>query len=250
MKNVRMRLLHWCLVACCQLATFGCQRQSAPTRDPGRGRAHGASLADKGDAAAPVRAVCDSIAAGWHTVTLARVVTVDTTVSPLGADSAATDVPACRVTATLDSTVDTTSTSVLFWPRSNWPMDPTWMADGPDGQTKVYQRGLVRCEVGESWDGGDDTDTTYVPSPWTEETSTCYESKTPLKGSAGTDAGKTAPKVGRGSLLRARQDRLARPGRHDGVRGTKPIELAATTSGCDRMDLGGWTSLRRMAPSG
>jgi len=147
-----------------------------------------------------VRAICDSIAAGWHKVPLARVATADTTVFPLNGDSTEKDVAACRVIATVDSTLDSASVPLLFWNRSSWPMDPSSLADGPDGQTTVYQRGLVRCEVGESWDGGDETDSTYAPSPWTDETSTCYETKTALKPGVDVDSGMASATRGRNAL--------------------------------------------------
>lgn len=209
--HARIQVFCSWLVVCGALA---CQRQSAPPR----ALARGTSRAVNGGAAARVHAVCDSIAASWHAVRFARVVTTDTMIFPLGGDSTARDVAACRVTATLDSTLDRASTPVLFWIRSNWPTDPVWLADGPDGQTKVYQRGFVRCEVAESWDGGDETDTTYAPSAWTEETSTCYQTRTPLNRGGDVDPGKASPMRRRNALvttigtiiLRGRRDTTAK----------------------------------------
>ncbi len=49
-----------------------------------------------------------------------------------------------------------------------------YSADGPDGTDMGYQRGTVRCLVEQSWDGGDDSDTTYVPADWFKERTTCW----------------------------------------------------------------------------
>jgi hypothetical protein len=48
-------------------------------------------------------------------------------------------------------------------------------ADGPDGQSRVYQLEPVRCQVNEHWDGGDDADTTSVPAPWFEQDVACWK---------------------------------------------------------------------------
>jgi hypothetical protein len=47
-------------------------------------------------------------------------------------------------------------------------------ADGPDGSLSGYQRGHVRCTVAQSWDGGDDSDTSYVPEAWYRQELTCW----------------------------------------------------------------------------
>jgi hypothetical protein len=57
---------------------------------------------------------------------------------------------------------------------------PEWVsllrynADGPDGSLAGYQRGGVRCTVASSWDGGDDSDSTYVPEDWYTEETDCW----------------------------------------------------------------------------
>jgi hypothetical protein len=57
---------------------------------------------------------------------------------------------------------------------------PTWVsllpynADGPDGNLVGYQRSAVRCTVASSWDGGDDSDSTYVPEDWFKEETSCW----------------------------------------------------------------------------
>jgi hypothetical protein len=50
-------------------------------------------------------------------------------------------------------------------------------ADGPDGQSRVYQHELVRCQVTEHWDGGDDADTTYVPALWFDQEVACWKTR-------------------------------------------------------------------------
>jgi hypothetical protein len=52
-------------------------------------------------------------------------------------------------------------------------------ADGPDGTVSAYQRAHVRCTVGQSWDGGDDSDSTYVPEPWYRQEVTCFAEAAP-----------------------------------------------------------------------
>ena len=48
---------------------------------------------------------------------------------------------------------------------AGWKPDITCEADGPDGTRFGMHRGGVFCVVLASWDGGDDSDSTYVPSP-------------------------------------------------------------------------------------
>ncbi|HEU5304382.1 MAG TPA: hypothetical protein VFU40_07040 [Gemmatimonadales bacterium] len=47
-------------------------------------------------------------------------------------------------------------------------------ADGPDGSLSGYQRAGVRCTVAQSWDGGDDSDSTYVAEEWYRQELTCW----------------------------------------------------------------------------
>lgn len=58
--------------------------------------------------------------------------------------------------------------------RYGWSHLIHTQADGPDGSSTAYQRGLVRCHVAEAWDGGDDSDSTYVPSPWYRQETSCW----------------------------------------------------------------------------
>ena len=62
-----------------------------------------------------------------------------------------------------------------YWsPPPGWA--PLWIfsADGPDGGMMTYQRDMVRCEVENRLDGGDDSDTTYVPLPWRAQITVCW----------------------------------------------------------------------------
>jgi hypothetical protein len=55
--------------------------------------------------------------------------------------------------------------SVLHWlTERGWLDRTTISADGPDGTIRGVRRDGVTCLVEGRWDGGDDADTTYVPS--------------------------------------------------------------------------------------
>jgi hypothetical protein len=55
--------------------------------------------------------------------------------------------------------------SLLAWLAARGWNDRTLIsADGPDGTVLGVRRGGVLCRVEGRWDGGDDSDTTYVPS--------------------------------------------------------------------------------------
>ena len=77
----------------------------------------------------------------------------------------------CILTSVGDKTTITTSQfpEALFYPaenseqaRAGWRADNE--ADGPDGTAFRIMRGNVFCAVEGRWDGGDDSDPTYVPS--------------------------------------------------------------------------------------
>ena len=63
----------------------------------------------------------------------------------------------------------------LFWSSPTWALLPRIAADGHSGSVRTFQRGRVRCQVSEEWDGGDDADTTYVPDPFYRESTLCWE---------------------------------------------------------------------------
>jgi hypothetical protein len=52
--------------------------------------------------------------------------------------------------------------------------DKLLLADGPDGSVLAVSRGNIACVISGSWDGGDDSDSTYVPSPGFEIAASCF----------------------------------------------------------------------------
>ena len=58
--------------------------------------------------------------------------------------------------------------------RAGWQAaDSLYSADGPDGSMRGFIKGDTLCLRNETWDGGDDTDSTYVPGPDFSLTLTC-----------------------------------------------------------------------------
>jgi hypothetical protein len=56
-----------------------------------------------------------------------------------------------------------------------WKQNPDYAADGPDGTVIGLEKGKGICIVRGSWDGGDDSDSTYVPSDVYQVTILCAE---------------------------------------------------------------------------
>jgi hypothetical protein len=56
---------------------------------------------------------------------------------------------------------------------AGWASDKWCDADGTDGTAFGMRRGGVFCHVIADWDGGDDSDSTYVPSPYYSITVDC-----------------------------------------------------------------------------
>ena len=48
--------------------------------------------------------------------------------------------------------------------QAGWAYLPQYQADGPDGESQGFRSRESLCIVRWSWDGGDDSDSTYVPS--------------------------------------------------------------------------------------
>ena len=48
--------------------------------------------------------------------------------------------------------------------QAGWAYLPRYQADGPDGESQGFRSRESICLVRWSWDGGDDSDSTYVPS--------------------------------------------------------------------------------------
>ena len=76
---------------------------------------------------------------------------------------------------------DEPSTLADGFKAAGWAYTPQYQADGPDGEAEGWRSKEATCVVRWSWDGGDDSDSTYVPSddwdlvigcaPWTAEDS-------------------------------------------------------------------------------
>ncbi len=134
-----------------------------------------------------VRAACDGAAKFWRSRDSAVVRVVDSLVAPW---TETVPRPVCVVFVDEEHGMrrDTAATvQVDTGARQLGPAlaltrgaGPGWVpllhysADGPDGTALGYQRGTVRCLVEESWDGGDDSDSTYVPADWFKEQTTCW----------------------------------------------------------------------------
>lgn len=56
---------------------------------------------------------------------------------------------------------------------AGWGHQDGYSADGPDGTVMGFRTGKFLAVVEGRWDGGDDSDTTYVPAPGCELTVTC-----------------------------------------------------------------------------
>ncbi len=56
-----------------------------------------------------------------------------------------------------------------------WREDWDYGADGPDGTAYAFRSGPVICYFRGSWDGGDITDSTYVPEDWYQMSAGCIE---------------------------------------------------------------------------
>lgn len=76
---------------------------------------------------------------------------------------------------------DEPSTLVDGFKEAGWAYMAQYQADGPDGEAEGWRSKETTCVVRWSWDGGDDSDSTYVPSddwdlviscaPWVPEDS-------------------------------------------------------------------------------
>jgi hypothetical protein len=134
---------------------------------------------------ADVSATCAAGARWWRAATVsldsARVIQVDTVlVPPLGEEA----VPSCVVRASLAHDLPgdrpglragyDSVPPVLLHAGGEWRPLLRYVADGPDGNLSGYQQANVRCTVAQSWDGGDDSDSTYIPGDWYEQELTCW----------------------------------------------------------------------------
>ena len=82
---------------------------------------------------------------------------------------------ACRVVAAGHQPRNYASVdSLIAWLKARgWSNQVTFSADGPDGTVQGVRRRSVSCLVEGRWDGGDDSDTTYVPTDTIEVHFSC-----------------------------------------------------------------------------
>jgi hypothetical protein len=119
--------------------------------------------------------VCDSVAVSWRATGRAEVrQTADTTMD-VYSDSATRR--GCAVYASAPLGLDSLKATAFYWTDetpAGWTDVPKFFAEGPDGSNRTYERPGLRCQVVFSQDGGDDSDSTYVPSPAVSETTFCW----------------------------------------------------------------------------
>jgi hypothetical protein len=119
-------------------------------------------------------AVCDSVATAWRKVSGAQVTRADSTVAAV---STSGPVRACHVAMVAPRGLPPAAWDRAYWTDSTsrgWREILHWAADGPDGFSRTLVRGAVRCEIDFDQDGGDDSDSTYVPSPRIAERTSCW----------------------------------------------------------------------------
>lgn len=141
--------------------------------------------------AAEPKAACAGVARFWGKFDSTDVRQVDSVVTPYASDTA---VGACVVQVyqphgnrrDAKAPVDTaaqhleTALALVRGTGPGWVPLYHFGADGPDGSDLAYQRGRVRCLVERSRDGGDDSDSTYVPADWFREVTSCWLMTGPL----------------------------------------------------------------------
>ena len=120
--------------------------------------------------------VCDTVATLWRATGRAQVRQADTTMK-VQSESVAQRGCAVRAIAPqgLDSKVQW---ATLYWAEGNargWTTLTQYDADGPDGSERTFERLAVRCQLDHMHDGGDDSDSTYIPSPAVEERTFCWQ---------------------------------------------------------------------------
>ena len=132
---------------------------------------------------ADVRAACAEVAASWRStpqIVLREI--ADTSAEDFSVDSNGTrhtcavivdDSAAFADTARVNKAGPAKSTYWRTFAQAGW-IQLRYAADGPDGSETQYQRGQVRCLLDERWDGGDDGDSTYIPSPFYEQNTSCW----------------------------------------------------------------------------
>ena len=169
------RLVAVCSVLACSERRGGLPTKQSPTTVSTPGVARNIE----------VRAVCDSVTAGWRGDSTATIVDKDTTLVPPGRDDRVRSlVSGCVVNVDYrarETEADTVTGRRSFWSRTlapgQWPpgwIDIPWLqGDGHASSTKTAQRGLVRCTV--RWDADDDDDEATPNDPSEQsETTICW----------------------------------------------------------------------------
>jgi hypothetical protein len=121
-----------------------------------------------------VAAVCDTVAGLWRTGGQGDVRTTDTTAHVVSESEL---IRGCSVMAAAPAGVDSAHWDRQYWKhgdRRGWTEVIEYAADGPDGNSRTFERGHTRCQVDYSQDGGDDSDSTYVPSPAVGQVTLCW----------------------------------------------------------------------------
>ena len=156
-------------------ASIGACSQDARTPPPRRATD---SIAAPASLRASLRsghyAVCDSVAALWEQMASVTVTQVDTIISP---QSAGPPTSACRVALVAPNGLPEGSVGKVDWADSTfrgWRTVPRWEADGPGSSSRIFVRDGLRCQVDFVADPGDDSDSTYVPSPSVDERTICW----------------------------------------------------------------------------
>jgi hypothetical protein len=118
-------------------------------------------------------AVCDSIASAWKAVSGVQVARAESTVAAI---STAAPVRACHVAMVAPGGLSPSVWAGRYWADSTrgWREILHWAGDGPDGYSRTLVRAAVRCQIQFEQDGGDDSDSTYVPSPRIAERTSCW----------------------------------------------------------------------------
>jgi len=152
------------------LACVGCRLEAHPAQAAQNPAGSSAAL----DPSAAVRAVCDTVATLWRATGRAQVRVADTTMQ-VASDSVTQR--GCAVVATAPDGLGSTPWETLYWTTSRsrgWAELTDYTADGPDGGSQSLARQGIRCQIDFTQDGGDDSDSTHVPSPAVGGTTFCW----------------------------------------------------------------------------
>ena len=162
------------------LASCGMARQDAATADSAAAPA-GSGTSQPADTVPPppvdllpreARQACDRVSAYWAQHPGAVLRAFDSVVT-LPRSRSTTD--ACWVAVRVEEDTERSEGEPRVpFTSSGWARLWEFQADGPDGSSAVFQLVPVRCLVEERWDGGDDSDSSYVPARWFEQRVACW----------------------------------------------------------------------------